>query len=161
MTPTPTPVVEVIEDFEGARKMNWFTPDSRVFSYNEASEQVYNGNQSFRIEYAKTDTYQFIGADPIQSKVGNFQGAQALQVAVHGQVTILLKLENENQPGVGIEVGRQNATNPNGWSLIRFNLAGLDDEFLSNVKMLFFPDPGDVSTSGVFYLDDIALLKQP
>lgn len=135
--------------------MNWWSPDPDVFEYRETSEQVYRGNQSFWIKYDKTDTYQYIGADPIEPEC-DFRGAQALQVWVYGKVTILLKLEDKNLQAV--EVGEQNATDPAGWTLLRFDLAGVGDQIdLSRVKMLFFPGPGNASESGVIFFDDIAL----
>lgn len=150
----------VLEDFEGARRMRWFSPDSEVFQYNEANEQAHDGNRSFRIRYEKTDTYQFIGADPAKPELGDFTGAQALEVWVYGDVTILFKVEGKS--GTGQDIGELSAVESEGWTSLRFELEGIEDLLdASDVKMLFFPAPGDPEAGGTFYVDDIALIVEP
>jgi hypothetical protein len=162
--PSPTPTSTLIrslllEDFEDARRMNWWTPDSDVFEYGETNELAYGGDWSLRIKYDKTDAQQYIGADPVTPELSDFRGAQALQVWVYGKVTILLKLENADAPITEVNIGEQSATDPNDWTLLTYDLIGIDEQMdLSNVKMLFFLAPRDPSESGVIYFDDISLL---
>jgi hypothetical protein len=87
----------------------------------------------------------------------DFSRAEALQVWVHGKVTLLLKLKGEK--GEELKVGTQSATSPNDWSLLCFDYTHLSDQFnLSEVKsLLFFPLPKDSATVGPFYLDDFEL----
>jgi hypothetical protein len=156
--PTNTPVPLLIEDFERTMRMTWWSPDPHVFSYILTSDQAHGGIQSLRIEYRKSDTYQFIGAEP-PSNLRDFSQTQILQVWVYGQVNLLLKLEDED--GQQADVATQNATDASGWNLLRFNYTGVASRVsLTRIKNLFFfPAPGDLSASGVVYFDDIALSK--
>jgi hypothetical protein len=158
--PPPTPIPILLEDFESTMRMKWWSPDPHVFSYILTSEQAHGGIQSLRIEYRKSDTYQFIGAEP-PSNPRDFSQTQILQVWVYGQVNLLLKLED--QDGQQADVATQNATDSSGWKLLRFNYTGVANRVnLNRIKNLFFfPAPGDRSASGVVYFDDIALSEQP
>lgn len=147
----------LIEDFEADRRVNWWTPDPQAFKYGETSQRAKNGTRSFKIEYTKSGPYQFIGADPISSDPADFRGAESLQVWVYGQVSLLLKLEDSNYQQV--EVGILNASDPQNWSLLQFDLSGLAQHIdLSQVKLLLFPEPGDSTANGIFFLDDLILM---
>ncbi len=154
-TNTPTPVC-IIENFESGRQITWWSPDPEVFNYGETSEQAHNGNQSFKVKYHKNDTYQFIGAE-LPSNLCDFTKAQTLQVWGYGQVTLLLKLEDEKQNQV--DISEQRSTAVNDWTLLTFNYKNAGNSInLSQVKGIFlFPAPGDTSAGGEFFLDDIAL----
>lgn len=151
---------KLIEDFEADRRVNWWSPDAHAFKYGETNQKAKSGTRSFRIEYTKSGPYQFIGADPISPDLADFRGAQSLQVWVYGKVSLLLKLEDPNYQVV--DVGVLNAPDPQGWSLMQFDLNSLAQQIdLSQVKLLFFPYPGDSSANGSFYLDDLVLMGDP
>lgn len=148
---------KLIEDFEADRRVNWWCPDPQAFNYGETSQKARSGTRSFRIEYTKSSPYQFIGADPISPDLADFRGAQSLQMWVYGQVSLLLKLEDPTYQVV--DVGVLNASDPQGWSLLQFDLSGLTQQIdLSRVKLLFFPYPGDSTANGSFFLDDLILM---
>jgi hypothetical protein len=136
--------------------MNWWSPDPQVFSYAPSGEQVVQGSQSFHVQYQKTDTFQFIAFEVVPD-LSNFNWARTLSVWVYGDVTILLKLEDQslNQADVAI----LEANNPSGWTQLTFpiqSVANLVD--LSQVKtVFFFIEPGNTTASGVTYLDSVAL----
>ncbi|MBN1136520.1 MAG: AAA-like domain-containing protein [Anaerolineae bacterium] len=160
-TPTATPTLAPggIEDFEGARRLNWFSPDPGVFGYGEVDWLVHGGSRSFRIIYNKSAAYQFIGAEPIQPALTDLRGARAVTVWVYGRVTLLLKLEENKRGGVSQDVGTLEATERTGWSLLSFDLASAQSLDLSSVKLLLCPAPGDGGASGEFYLDDLAAVR--
>ena len=144
----------VLEDFEDDVHVNWWTPDPQAFQYSKTSQRAQSGTHSFKVDYSKSSTYQFIGADPISPQLADFRGVQSLDMWVYGQVSLLLKLEGRDYQQV--EAGVLNASDPQGWSLLQFDLSGLADQIdLSRVKLLFFPAPGDATASGTFYLDDL------
>jgi hypothetical protein len=154
-TGTSTPEAGcVLEDFEGPRRMSWWSLEPAVFSYAETSEQAHGGARSLRVEYSKSDTYQFLGAE-VPSGLCDFSKAQSLRVWVYGDVSLLLKLEDKN--GTQADVSKQKAADPYGWSRLTFDYSGVQLN-LHNIKnIFFFPAPGDASASGIFYLDDIGL----
>ena len=117
---------------------------------------AHNGSQSFKVKYAKTATFQFIGAE-LPAGFCDFSKAQKLQVWVYGKVTLLLKLEDKNLKST--DVSEQQATNPSGWTLLIFSYKSAGNTInLDEIRsMLLFPAPGISPVSGEFYLDDIAL----
>lgn len=161
-TPTPTPVptttprVLVLESFEEGPQMNWWSPDPQVFSYVPTGEQAFLGSQSFRINYQKTDTFQFVAFE-LSPDSSNFSWARTLRVWVYGDVAILLKLEDQslNQADVAI----LDAANPNGWTQLSFNIQSVAAKLdLSKIRtVFFFIEPGDTTASGVIYFDSVAL----
>lgn len=152
---TPYPGCKV-EDFEAARKVTWFSPDPNVFSYGESDLHAHSGALSFRVVYNKTDTYQFMGAADVSCCF--LRGLnQELRVWVYGDVTLLVKLEDERLRQAEIGIGH--ATDPNGWTLLTFDYSNAASQInLGRLKtILFFPAPGDHSASGEFFMDDIEL----
>jgi hypothetical protein len=147
---------KILEDFEAERRFNWWSPDPQTFLYGETDQRAQSGKRSFKVDFHKSSPYQFIGADPISSELADFRGAQFLEVWVYGQVSLLLKIEDQNFKQV--EVGVLDAADPQGWNLLRFELNGIADQIdLSRVKLFFFPAPGDASASGTFFLDNLVL----
>lgn len=156
--PTPTPKVILLEDFEPQRAMNWWSPDSKVFQYAETNSRADGGAYSLQVDYAKTDTYQFIAAE-IPSHRRNFQATNELQVSVYGEVTLLVKLEDEDLQQA--EVCTVSGTNAAGWSRLSCDYTGVESRIdLGHVKNIFlFPAPGDNAAKGTFYLDRL-LVKE-
>ena len=159
--PTETPTVMpypacAVENFEDGRKVNWFSPDPQVFSYAESSLRAHEGRTSFRVVYHKTNTYQFIGAADVGCCFPRGMDQQ-LRVWVYGEVTLLVKLEDEQ--GRQAEIGIGEATDPAGWTLLTFDYSSVASDInLGRLKaILFFPAPGDSTASGEFFLDDIGL----
>ena len=152
---SPMPIC-VLENFESAEQMKWWTPDSRVFEYHETSERAHSGTQSLRVKYSKTDTYQFIGAE-LPAGSCDFTKGRALQMWVYGKVTFLLKLEDQNLKQV--DVNEQRVTDATGWTLLTFKYTAAESAIdLSRIRsILLFPAPGDTSASGNVFLDDIAV----
>lgn len=96
------------------------------------------------------------------SELRNFQWARSVEVWVYGQASLLLKLEDEK--GHQANIDTQNATDPAGWTLLRFNYTGAADSIdLGSVKgLFFFPAPGDAAVSTVvIYFDNLALSARP
>jgi hypothetical protein len=165
-TPTPTststPTLEpcqVIEDFEGiATDLTWYSPDPDNFDFFLTNEQRRFGSQSYRIDYAKDDTFQLVGAE-VPSRLRNFAWAQTLELYVYGQETILFKLEDEF--GNQAEVNTKFAPNPAGWSLLSFNYTNVQDKVdLGHIiRVFFFPTPGDAAASGTIYFDSVRLCR--
>ncbi len=166
-TLTPIPVTPVppsatpylgcrIEDFEGVRKVTWFSPDPQVFSYAETELRAQTGNYSFRVVYHKTDTYQYIGAADVGCCFPRSVD-QELRVWVYGAVKLLVKLEDQDLRQA--EIGIQEAVDPEGWSLLTFDYSSVKSQVnLGRIKtILFFPAPGDPLAAGEFLLDDIEL----
>lgn len=152
---TPSPNC-MIEDFESVRRGTWWSPDPSVFSYQETSQRAIDGNQSFRVNYTKSDTYQYLAFEPGKDFC-SFQNGNNLHVWVYGKVTLLLKLEDNS--GKGVDVSEQANSVPDNWALLVFNYAGAADQIdLDNIKnIMLFPMPGNASATGTFYLDDISL----
>ena len=155
-SPTSTPRVTVLESFEGELQMTWWSPDSDVFSYLPTSERSILGNQSFRIDYNKTDTFQFVAFE-VEPDFRNFSWAQTLRVWIYGNVTILLKLEDDSLSQADVAILR--ATNSNGWTQLSFNIQSVASRIdLSHVRTaFFFIDPGNTTANGTVYFDSIAL----
>ncbi|MBI5294373.1 MAG: carboxypeptidase regulatory-like domain-containing protein [Chloroflexi bacterium] len=157
LTPTVEPYLGCrIEDFEGARKVNWFSPDPQVFSYAETDLRAHSGTYSFRVVYHKTDTYQYVAA----ANVGCCfpRGVdQELRVWVYGAVKLLVKLEDQDLRQA--EIGIKEAVDPEGWTLLTFDYSSVKSQVnLGRLKtILFFPAPGDPLAAGEFLLDDIEL----
>lgn len=158
-TPTPIPY-QVLEYFAGSYQSIWWSPDPHVFSYVISSEQAYSGSQSLRIEYHKTDTYQFIAAE-LPSSQRNIGWAQSIEVWVYGEVSILLTLEDENLSQADVTTMR--ASNPAGWTLLHFNINDVRNQVdLNHIKTIFFfPEPGNPSANGVIYFDNLAVSGRP
>jgi len=160
-TPSTPPVV-IYEDFEDGYDLTWWDFGEGVFTWDIKDDQAHGGIYSLRVDYAKTGTYQFIGAE-IEAGTSRRDFSQHVTVVlwVYGKVDMLLKFEDSS--GHGEDVGIQSATNPNGWSKLEYDYSHLADQMdLTDVKnFLFFPAPGDPAASGTFYLDDIQIVRTP
>jgi hypothetical protein len=162
--PTPTPVLVVLEDFEAGWNAEWWHSEvPPVMEFQETNEKAHDSNQSLKVTYTKTNTYQFLGADYTETDKANFRGASALQVWVYGNVNLLLKIEGSKGSS---DASIQTADNATGWTLLTYSLVGMDERVgLDSVKLLFFPAPGVSPVDEnmpdspiVFYLDDIVLV---
>lgn len=158
--PSPTPLPPPIETFENESGLLWFTVDPpEIIGFLKTAERSFQGSQSLRIDYRTNNnqSYIFAGAE-LPTNLRDFSGKARLQVWVYGETPILLKLEDENGTQGDVEVVR--ATNPNGWSLVQFDLSRARNSVdLSRIKVIFFfPAPGDPSASGAIFLDDITLV---
>lgn len=155
-TPTRAPRQTVLDSFEGGQQMDWWSPDSHVFSWGATDERAYLGNQSLKIRYTKTDTYQFVAFE-VSSDLRDFSWAQVLRVWVYGNVTVLLKLEDETLSQADVAI--LDATNSTGWTLLSFNLQTVSNKIdLNRIRtVFFFIEPGNVSASGEIYFDSVAL----
>lgn len=149
-----------LEDFEVSTRLIWWSPDPPVFSYFRTGEQAHTGDRSLRIDYRKSSAYQFIGAE-LSPELRNLTYAQSLWVWVYGQVTLLLKLEDEQLRQA--EVATLTTASPTTWTLLRFNYAHTAASIdLAHVKNLFFfPAPGNPTATGIIYLDDLSLSEEP
>jgi hypothetical protein len=156
LAPTSTPRVIVLESFEGGPQMNWWSPDPHVFSFAPTGEQAVLGSQSFKINYQKTDTFQFVAFEVLPA-FNDFSEAQTLRVWVYGDVAILLKLEDQDLSQADVAI--LDAGNPNGWTQLTFNIQSVATKVdLSQVRTVFsFIEPGNMTASGVIYFDNIAL----
>ena len=149
-----------LEDLEGAARLTWWSPDPSVFNYFRTNYLAHGGSWSLRVEYRKTNIYQFLGAEP-RPELRNFSWAQTLEVWVYGQVTLFLKLEDQQLRQA--DVATLTTTSPTMWTLLRFNYAHTATSIdLAHIKNLFFfPAPGNPTATGVIYLDDISVSSEP
>jgi hypothetical protein len=156
LRPTPTPLTTILEDFEEAKRLNWWTPSYHAFEYRESDYRVHNGVRSLQIDYAKTEAYQFIAAE-IPTGLRDFRGARKLQLWVYGRTTLLIKFQDESLREA--EICKKSTTNPGGWNLLSCDYtearARIDIGHIKNI--LFFPAPGDSAAQGTFYFDDLIL----
>jgi hypothetical protein len=166
LTPTQTQMIALtLEDFENEMRMDWWSPDPDVFSYSVTDMKALNSSFSLMVDYKKDDTHQFIGAE-LPSELRDISWAKTLVVWVYGQTNLLLKLEyeDENDEIAGsADVKTLEATNPNGWNELRFDISQLTNEVdLTHIKtLLFFPEPGNNSAQGIIYIDEITLSMEP
>jgi len=155
--PIPTPSVILFDGFEGAQSsLILFSPDPQVFNWQLTNAHFHSGKKSLCVNYVKSNTYQYVGGE-LPTNLRNLTRSTKFDVWVFGQVDLLFKLEDET--GRQADVETLSATNPNGWTRLRFdysNAAGSVD--LSRIKVIFFfPAPGDPTAKGQFCLDDLGL----
>ena len=111
-----------------------------------------------RVQYEKSDTYQFIGAE-IPTGLCDLVSMPRLRVWVAGSVKLLLKAEDRD--GRQMDVGQATSADPTAFSLLEFDLRSVANQLdLTRIKNLFFfPAPGDASASGIFFIDDVGVSR--
>jgi hypothetical protein len=156
-TPTPTSVpCRTLDSFEGGRELVWWTLESNIFTHIVTTTRSRFGEQALEVTFSKNKTYQFIGAEvPVEQR--DFTSVNTLEVYVYGNVSLLLKLEDEEL--VSSDVSIQESTNTSDWSLFSYDIRPLRNKInLEQVKnLMFFPAPGNARASGVFYFDDLSI----
>jgi hypothetical protein len=79
-----------------------------------------------------------------------------LVVWVYGRADILVKLRDRARAEAEIGTGR--ALNASGWTRLVFDYSRISSINLADIdNVLFFVDPGNPSSSGTIYLDDVAV----
>lgn len=160
--PPPLPDYYILDIFERENfdiENDWWTPDPHVFDFKLSTEQARWGTRSLKVEYAKSDMYQFIGKE-IPASQRNISWAQTMDIWVYGAVALTLKLEEEDTLRQQ-EFGTLSATADEDWSLLQFDLRGATNVDMSRIKSIFlFVAPGDADAEGTFYLDEIVFKDQ-
>lgn len=150
--------VSLLEDFEQEPPflVLWDMGEG-VYTWRRTTEMPYEGNYSLRVDYSKSDTYQFIGMEiPEGTYHRNFAQFNAVVIWAYGNGDILLKLEDSS--GVGKDVQTQKSVDGE-WTQLVFNYSLLRTQLnLNDIKnLLFFIAPGDPNATGTIYIDNIGL----
>jgi hypothetical protein len=151
------------EGFETEQILTWwqnqYEKENGIFRYWSTTEQAHEGYKALQIDYRKDKTYQFIGAKIIEGTPWrDLSKHDTIAIWVYGVTSILLKLVDGNQKEC--EIGTQQATNPNGWTMLTYNYSSLRNQNinLQDIQnLLFFIAPNDPKAQGTIYLDDIQI----
>ncbi len=155
----------VIENFEDG---NFWTPDTSLGWWDIDGTQVYRRAQSkdpshsglgaMKVEYTKAGLAWslFGGSLSVSNPLRDFTQHSRLVFWVYGKADILVKLRDRMLHQA--ELGTAHATNTNGWTRFVFDYSHVNSVNLSDIdNILFFADPGNSSSTGTIYLDDITL----
>jgi len=155
----------IIEDFEDGDlwtpwdSLGWWDVDGTlVYSRSNAKDPSHGGFKSMRITYNKNGyPWSFFGGYIQGSNaLSDFTQRSRLVAWVYGNADVLVKLRDRSLREA--ELGVEHATNSYGWTRLVFDYSGVDNIDLSDIdNILFFIDPGEAYTSGVVYIDDIAI----
>lgn len=168
--PPPPPLYRILEEFTPDSDdpnlpapylhTTWWTTieDEDVFTFSvlpgTEAMPARSGPHMAQVDYEKTDTYQFLGAElPVESR--DLSWAEVIDVWVKGDVTLLMKVEEDVTKDED-ELETLVSISADEWSLLRYDITDLTTVDPSKIKSLkFFPAPGDASASGTFYIDSI------
>lgn len=153
-----------LETFEDER---FWTPETTVGWWDSAGTAVYRranefdtvaeGRVAMRVDYTKRgDPYSLMGAHLAPSNaLRDFSRHALVTLRLRGDGELLVKLRDAAQAEA--DVARRRAPDPNAWARLTFDFSAspLATQAIDNV--LFFVDPGDGSSSGTMFLDDIRL----
>ncbi len=152
-----------IENFEDG---NFWTPDTSLGWWDIDGTQVYQRSQSkdpsrsgfgaMKVAYSKHGlAWSYFGGNiSTANPLRDFTQHTRLVVWVYGQADILVKLRDRSLREA--ELGTGHASNASGWTRLVFDYSRVNSINLTDVdNILFFADPGNPSSSGTIYLDDI------
>ncbi len=154
----------VLEDFEDE---NFWTPDTTVGWWDSDGNAVYrrmntyvvayDGRVSMEVNYSKNgDPWSLMGACfSAANPRRDFSFYDTLTLKVYNSANILVKLRDQAQTEKDTGIFR--AKNTAAWNSLSFDISntGVDKTAIDNI--LLFVDPGDASSAGNIYLDQIKL----
>lgn len=158
-----TPEV-LLEDFEDQdlwtpdTTVGWWESDgTAVYQRSTVSDPVSEGAASMRLDYSKNGLpYSFTGAHLSAANPNrDFSGHELLTLDVFGSCNLLVKLRNEDLEEE--DVATLWSKDPGGWNRLVFDFSNLGITTTQMDNILFFVEPGDVSSSGTVHFDRIRL----
>lgn len=163
-TPAPDVSVENFEDnnlWTPETTVGWWSPQNRtVYDWASAPYTQYpvsEGRYSLSLRYNKTGyPYSYLGARMLSGNPkSDFSKHELLTLKVYGACDLLVKLRDRNNAEQSVAMLK--ALNPSGWNTLTFDYSqvGIAKNAVSNI--LFCANPGNSSSSGTIYLDDIRL----
>jgi hypothetical protein len=156
-----------IDDFEGASTIpgsdSWRSNDG---TYTLTYDNIATGDGAYclKIRYAKQQAWSFI--HKIFHPSVDFSNYNKLKASIYvdRSITFLFKFENpfpDNPPGVRAQAHEKWWTlTGTGWQEIEWDLSDIKSD-LNNVHwFLIMADPGNIGTSGAFYISNIFLVNE-
>jgi hypothetical protein len=150
VTATRGPVNRSAYDFENGSTNGWENWNSNwVLRVTNAPR----GGKCLQIDFTKTHGWNFITmkVDPEMVSIHRF-----ITMKVKGRVTLLGKLWCSDDLQQDMEV--QSVNSDTEWTTLKFDTRRADKIIPGRdrvEKVLFFPEPGEWSGSGTFYIDDV------
>jgi hypothetical protein len=145
----------VFEDFDGQSQVNvWWDSDPGVFT-RTATPVATDGGAGMRVEFNKNGlAFAFFASEPRQDgTANNFAGASRFRFWIHGNVELLVKVEDTAGGFYEQRVDTQTA-DPDDWEPAIVDLAQAVNMNLGAIRnVLFFPAPGQPTATGAFTVD--------
>ena len=156
---------EMLDNFEDSSfwtpdtSLGWWDVDgTRVYRRSQSKDPSRGGFGAMKVEYTKDGlAWSLIGGHLSPSNpLKDFTRHTRLAVWVYGRADVLVKLRDRARAEAEIGTGR--ALNASGWTRLVFDYSRISSINLSDIdNVLFFVDPGNPSSSGTIYLDDVAV----
>jgi hypothetical protein len=157
--------VNTVDNFEGTGPQTvatyWDADGATVYQRSLTSSVSHTGTTSMEVQYDKNNlSYSYFGFVPVQDGIANDWSDKAgfsFWVKADQNMNIVVKIEAE---GLTREVEFY-VDGTLGWQQKFFDFAPTGPERFGAVRRVYvFADPGNASSSGIFHLDDMALVPQ-
>ncbi|MDP3786785.1 MAG: discoidin domain-containing protein [Candidatus Omnitrophota bacterium] len=149
------------EDFDGISRVDlwWDVDGTTVYQRSVDSTIYHDGAKSMKVNYNKNGLpWSYFAAKPVQNGYSNnFSGASYFTFWVYGNVSLLVKVE-DNQGGFWEQNVSTQTPSTTDWEQMTVNLWQATGVNLGNIKnVIFFVAPGDAYATGTLNIDEIKL----
>lgn len=163
--PSPPEQSLLLDDFEDNNfwqpgySVGWWDSSTAAYRRSSVNSPVYSGTSCMRINYDKSgDPWSlfsaYISADNYRRK--NLADYDLITLWANGDADILVKFRDGS--GNEQDVDTQHIYSGDGWRKLAFDYSQLNLVDLNNIEnIMFFIMPGDGSSKGTFYVDEMRL----